>query len=147
MKYVFNKGRYAVAFEIKLNGKERKVVFDRRRVFLDTGNVATTGVTEVDDKVYDILLENKRFKQLIESGEFELTEASALETQEKANEALAAENAKLKEALEKAKEKATSKEIKAELKAKDDEIASLKAQLESLSKAAGEKAPEGNDGF
>ena len=125
MKYVFNKGRYAVAFEIKLNDKERKVIFDRRRVFLDTGNIATTGVTEVDDKVYDILLENKRFKQLIDSGEFELTEASALETQEKA----------------------TPKEIKAELKAKDDEIASLKAQLESLSKAAGEKAPEGNDGF
>lgn len=136
MKYVFNKGRYAQAFEIVVNGRERKVEFDRRRLFRDTGNVATTGITLVEDDVYDILLENKRFKALIDSGEFELTEETQLEASDKVNEALKAENEKLKKELKEAKKESkkesSDKEIKKQMKEKDDEISSLKAQLEAL---------------
>lgn len=132
MKYVFNKGRYAQAFEIVVNGRERKVEFDRRRLFRDTGNVATTGITPVEDDIYDILLENKRFKALIDSGEFELTEESQLEASDKVNEALKAENEKLKKELKEAKKESSDKEIKKQMKEKDDEISSLKAQLEAL---------------
>ena len=132
MKYVFNKGRYAQAFEIVVNGRERKVEFDRRRLFRDTGNVATTGITPVEDDIYDILLENKRFKALIDSGEFELTEESQLEASDKVNEALKAENEKLKKELKEAKKDSSDKEIKKQMKEKDDEISSLKAQLEAL---------------
>ena len=132
MKYVFNKGRYAQAFEIVVNGRERKVEFDRRRLFRDTGNVAVTGITPVEDDIYDILLENKRFKALIDSGEFELTEESQIEASEKVNEALKAENEKLKKELKEAKKESSAKEVKKQMKEKDDEISSLKAQLEAL---------------
>lgn len=132
MKYVFNKGRYAQAFEIVVNGRERKVEFDRRRLFRDTGNVAVTGITPVEDDIYDILLENKRFKALIDSGEFELTEESQIEASEKVNESLKAENEKLKKELKEAKKESSDKEIKKQMKEKDDEISSLKAQLEAL---------------
>ena len=145
MKYVFNKGRYAQAFEIVVNGRERKVEFDRRRLFRDTGNVAVTGITPVEDDIYDILLENKRFKALIDSGEFELTEESQLETSEKVNEALKAENEKLKKELEKAKKETSDKEVKKQMKAKDDEISSLKAQLEALT--ADKKEDADTEGF
>ena len=132
MKYVFNKGRYAQAFETVVNGRERKVEFDRRRLFRDTGNVAVTGITPVEDDIYDILLENKRFKALIDSKEFELTEESQIEASDKVNEALKAENEKLKKELEEAKKEPSAKEVKKQMKEKDDEISSLKAQLEAL---------------
>ena len=126
MKYVFNKGRYAQAFEIVVNGRERKVEFDRRRLFRDTGNVAVTGITPVEDDIYDILLENKRFKALIDSGEFELTEESQIEASEKVNESLKAENEKLKKELKEAKKESSDKEIKKQMKEKSYRIILLK---------------------
>lgn len=135
MKYVINKGRYAIAFEVEVNGKKRKVEFDKRRYYRDTGNLATNGITPVDDDVYAILLENKQFEERIESKELELTDEPQLDSGEE-NVALKKENAKLKAELEKAKkteEKADDKQ-KEIVEAKDKEIASLKAQLEKLSK-------------
>src|SRR5574344_1786805 len=122
MKYVFNKGRYALSFAIKVKGQEKKVAFDRKRIYLDTGNVATSGITEVEDDIYEILLENKRFKELIESGEFELTEASKVEATEKVNEELEKENEELKKKLKKAEKGEDKKEAEKAMKAKDDEI-------------------------
>lgn len=118
MKYVYNKGRYAQSFTISVQGKERKIAFDRRRFYFDTGNIATTGITEVEDNIYEILLENKRFSKLIAEGEFELTEASKLNASERINEELKKENKELK------------KEVEEIIKEKE----SLKAQLEILSK-------------
>lgn len=150
MKYVFNKGRYALAFEVTINGKERRLEFDRKRLYLDTGNVATSGITPVEDDVYDILLGNKRFKALIDSGELELTEESELATKDKEAEALKAENEQLKKELKEAKKASSDKESKKELAAKDKEISALKAQLEALTKdketPAASEASE-TDGF
>lgn len=150
MKYVFNKGRYALAFEVTINGKERRLEFDRKRLYLDTGNVATSGITPVEDDVYDILLGNKRFKALIDSGELELTEESELATKDKEAEALKAENEQLKKELKEAKKASSDKESKEELAAKDKEISALKAQLEALTKdketPAASEASE-TDGF
>jgi predicted RNase H-like nuclease (RuvC/YqgF family) len=131
MKYVFNKGRYAVAFDIQYKGLPRSFTFDRRRVYLDTGNIATTGITEVEDEVYELLLKNARFKELIDLKEFELVDSPKLN--DSADDALKAENEKLKKELAEAKKKDNSKTSK-EIKAKDDEIASLKAQLNALTK-------------
>ena len=151
MKYVFNKGRYALSFEIKVKGQEKKVAFDRKRIYLDTGNVATSGITEVEDDIYEILLENKRFKKLIESGEFELTEASKVEATEKVNEELEKENEELKKKLKKAEKgedkKEAEKEAEKAMKAKDDEINSLKAQLEALTKKGSADTDSGTEGF
>ena len=145
MKYVLNKGRYAIAFEIVVNGKERKIEIDKRRIFRDTGNVATTGITAVEDDVYEVLLTNKRFKKLLESEELELTEESKIETSEKVNESLKAENEQLKKELEEAKKGNSNKKAKEELKEKEEEIASLKSQLEALTKD--KKAETDTDGF
>lgn len=133
MKYIQNNGRYAIAFTIVKNGRDVKVELDRKRIFRDTGNIATTGITEVDDDVYEELSKIKRFANMIKSKELELTEASKIETAETKMTALEKENAELKAQLE-ANPKAK------ELKEKDKEIADLKAQLEALSKK--EDAPE-----
>ena len=144
MKYVYNKGRYALSFDVKVKGRRLAVVLDRKRVFMDTGNIATTGVTEVAEDVYSVLSENLRFKKLIASGELELTEAPS-KVSDSDSEALKAENKKLKEALKKAEANSTNKEAKATIKAKDEEIKTLKAQIEALTE--GKKAESETEGF
>lgn len=138
MKYVSNTGRYGVAFEVTFNGRPMKVEFDRKRVFLDTGNIATSGITTVEDELYDVLLTNKRFKKMIDEGELKLVDEKALKGTSEELDILKAENEALKAQLEKAGNKNDTakedKETKKELKAKYDEIKSLKAQLEALTK-------------
>lgn len=149
MKYVSNTGRYGVAFEVTFNGRPMKVEFDRKRLFLDTGNIATSGITSVEDELYDVLLTNKRFKKMIAEGELKLVDEKDLKGTSEELDVLKAENEALKAQLEKAgKEGNTAKadkETKKELKAKDDEIKSLKAQLEALTKD--KKAETDTDGF
>lgn len=149
MKYISNTGRYGVAFEVTFNGRPTTVEFDRKRVFLDTGNIATSGITTVEDELYDVLLTNKRFKKMIGEGELTLVDEKALKGTSEELDVLKAENEALKAQLEKAgKEGNTAradKETKKVLKAKDDEIKSLKAQLEALTKD--KKAEADTDGF
>lgn len=147
MKYVFNKGRYAQSFAITVNNREKKVAFDRRRIYLDTGNIATSGITEVEDNIYDLLLKNKRFKALIDSKEFELIDEKELKASTPAtDEALVKENKKL---VKEAKEAVKAKEAaEAQLSAKDDEINTLKAQLEALTKKESKtEADKETEGF
>ena len=144
MKYIQNNGRYALAFEIVKDNRNVKINFDRKRVYLDTGNIATTGITAVDDEDYAKLCELKRFNKLLETKEFELTDVTKIETAEtKVKE--------LEEELEKAKKKSTPADVKKQLDAKDKEISNLKAQLESLTKAdtgkAGEAKKDETEGF
>lgn len=138
MKYVSNTGRYGVAFEVTFNGRPMTVDFDRKRVFLDTGNIATSGITKVEDELYDVLLTNKRFKKMIDEGELKLVEEKDLKGTSEELDVLKAENEALKAQLEKAGKEGNTvkadKETKKELKAKDDEIKSLKAQIEDLTK-------------
>lgn len=149
MKYVSNTGRYGVAFEVIFNGKPMKVEFDRKRMYLDTGNIATSGTTSVEDELYKVLLTNKRFKKMIDEGELKLVDEKDLKGTSEELDVLKAENEALKVQLEKAgKEGNTAKadkETKKELKAKDDEIKSLKAQIEALTKD--KEAETDTDGF
>ena len=138
MKYVLNKGRYALAFEIVKDNRRVKIEFDKKRIFMDTGNIATTGITPVEDEDYEKLCEFKRFKQLFETGEFELTDVTKIETAETKVKELEEANRKLEEELKKAKDNTPAK-TKKQLEDKDKEILNLKAQLEALSK--GDKAP------
>lgn len=142
MKYIQNNGRYALAFEIVKDNRNVKINFDRKRVYLDTGNIATTGITAVDDKDYAKLCELKRFNKLLETKEFELTDVTKIETAETKVKELEEANKKLEEELEKAKKKSTPADVKKQLDAKDKEISNLKAQLESLTKADTGKAEE-----
>ena len=144
MKYIFNSGRYAYTYEIQRKGKPVNVTLDRRRIYTDTGNIATSGVTELSDEDFELLSKNRRFAKDLENGLLSLTEPSQLETAESKAKALEAENKELKSKLEKA-EKAgkggKNAEAEKQLKEKDKEIKSLKAQLEAYNKK------DGTEGF
>lgn len=149
MKYIANNGRYGVAFEVTFNNRPMKIEFDRKRVFLDTGNIATSGITTVEDNLYEVLLTNKRFKKMIDEGELKLVDEKALKGTSEELDVLKAENEALKSQLKEVEKKNNKpkedKETNKELKAKEAEIKSLKAQLEALTK---DKKVETNvDGF
>lgn len=134
MKYIQNNGRYAYSFEVIVKDRAKKIVLDRRRIYLDTGNVATTGITEIEEEVLEALKGNAKFNAFMQSGELELTEPSELETTEKKAEALEAENKELRKKLEEAEKGNKDKDIESALEEKDKQITSLKAKLEALSK-------------
>ena len=141
-----NTGRYALAFTIHKNGKDVVIEFDRRRLYLDTGNVATSGITEVSDEDFELLKKNKQFVKAMETETFSEVTAEELAYTAADSEALAAKDAEIAALkAELGKKAPTKKELKEKdeaLAAKDEEINTLKAQLEALSKDKDE-----SDGF
>ena len=141
-----NTGRYALAFTIHKNGKDVVIEFDRRRLYLDTGNVATSGITEVSDEDFELLKKNKQFVKAMETETFSEVTAEELAYTAADSEALAAKDAEIAALkAELGKKAPTKKELKEKdeaLAAKDKEINTLKAQLEALSKGKDE-----TDGF
>lgn len=146
-----NTGRYALAFTINKNGKDVVVEFDRRRLYLDTGNVATSGITEVSDEDFELLKKNKQFVKALETETFSEVTAEELASTAADSEALVAKDAEIAALkAELAKKAPTKKELKEKdeaLAAKDEEINTLKAQLEALSKGKDEAAASETDGF
>lgn len=146
-----NTGRYALAFTINKNGKDVVVEFDRRRLYLDTGNVATSGITEVSDEDFKLLKKNKQFVKALETETFSEVTAEELASTTADSEALAAKDAEIAALKAELDKKApTKKELKEKdeaLAAKDEEINTLKAQLEALSKNKDEAAASETDGF
>ena len=146
-----NTGRYALAFTINKNGKEVNIEFDRRRLYLDTGNVATSGITEVSDEDFELLKKNKQFVKALETETFSEVTAEELASTTADSEALAAKDAEIAalkaELAKKAPAKKELKEKDEALAAKDEEINTLKAQLEALSKDKDEAAASETDGF
>ena len=146
-----NTGRYALAFTIHKNGKDVVIEFDRRRLYLDTGNVATSGITEVSDEDFELLKKNKQFVKALETETFSEVTAEELASTTADSEALAAKDAEIAALkAELGKKAPTKKELKEKdeaLAAKDEEINTLKAQLEALSKDKDESAASETDGF
>lgn len=146
-----NTGRYALAFTIHKNGKDVVVEFDRRRLYLDTGNVATSGITEVSDEDFELLKKNKQFVKALETETFSEVTAEELASTAVDSEALVAKDAEIAALkAELAKKAPTKKELKEKdeaLAAKDEEINTLKAQLEALSKGKDEATASETDGF
>ena len=146
-----NTGRYALAFTIHKNGKDVVIEFDRRRLYLDTGNVATSGITEVSDEDFELLKKNKQFVKAMETETFSEVTAEELASTAVDSEALAAKDAEIAALKAELDKKApTKKELKEKdeaLAAKDEEINTLKAQLEALSKDKDETAASETDGF
>ena len=146
-----NTGRYALAFTIHKNGKDVAVEFDRRRLYLDTGNVATSGITEVSDEDFELLKKNKQFVKALETETFSEVTAEELAYTTADSETLAAKDAEIAalkaELAKKAPAKKELKEKDEALAAKDEEINTLKAQLEALSKGKDEATASETDGF
>ena len=130
-------------------------------MYNDTGNIATTGVTAIEDDDYKLLEELPIFKKRFADKSCALSlidEEQAMGKPDPQASKLAEENKKLKEELKKAKDEAKKAGGDTEaVKKLEDENASLKAQLEALTKkneapaeastkASDEKADE-DEGF
>ena len=137
MKYIQNAGRYALSFDIVKNGLKKTIVLDRRRLYNDTGSVATTGITAIEDDDFKLLSELEIFKKRFADKSCALSlideeqamgnsdpQASKLAEE---NKKLAEKNKKLEEAMKKSKDAKAMKDLV-------DERDSLKAQLEALQK-------------
>jgi hypothetical protein len=158
MKYILNTGRYALSFEIEKGGLKKTIILERRRLYNDTGNIATTGVTAIEDDDYKLLEELPIFKKRFADKSCALSlidEEQAMGKPDPQASKLAEENKKLKEDLKKAKEEAKKAGGDTEaVKKLEDENATLKAQLEALTKgkkgapakASDDKADE-DEGF
>ena len=134
MTYVKNNSKYALSFKVEKDGKETRFSFDCKRIYQDTGNIATTGVTPIDENDYDFLYKNcKQFQKHVDSGELEKTKESGATTVANKMDSLEKENKILKQQLaEKTKEASTA--TSEELDSVKAENESLKAQLEALKK-------------
>ena len=137
MKYILNTARYAIAFTIIKKDRPLKISLDKRRLYMDTGNVATTGITPVEEADIEELKKQSRFNKMLEKGELTIMEEHEIKSPEENKiSKLEEENQKLKEQLKEAEKggKGSSKKDKEAMKALEDENASLKAKLEALSK-------------
>ena len=116
MKYIKNNLDYAVSFSVMDGTKERKFEFDCRRIYSDTGNVATTGVTAMEDADLDYLYKNcKQFKSFFDRGDLSKTSKEGANAVANKIDELTRENEKLKEQLAQ-KQKEASGEKTAERK-------------------------------
>lgn len=156
MKYIKNNSDKDLLFKAKKGNLEVDFVFSCFTVFTDTGNVASTGVTEISELDYDLLLTgNRMFKSFVDKGIF--TESKKDVTPKAADTMIAMqkENEKLKkdllraqkeaeEATKKVKEAAENVDSK-DLKKLKEENKSLKQQLEALAKQS--KVETSTEGF
>lgn len=150
MKYIKNNLDYAVSFSVMDGTKENKFEFDCQRIYSDTGNVASTGITAMEDADFDYLYKNcKQFKAFFDEGKLSKTSKEGANAVASVVETQAKEIAELKEKLAKKTEEASGEktaELEAVNKAQADEISDLKKQLEALKKGKkgknkGDEAP------
>lgn len=151
MKYVLNTARYAIAFTIVKNDRPFKISLDKRRLYMDTGNVATTGITPVEEADIEELKKQKRFNDMLEKGELTIMEEHEIKSPEENKiSKLEDENKELRNKLAKA-ENADVKKVEEERKALEDENKKLKEQLEALGgkkgKGKDKEEPKATDGF
>ena len=152
MKYILNTGRYARGFTIeKPNGnlkREVKITLDRRRLYTDTGNVATTGITAISDEDFELLQKNEAFVSMFKdpaTGLSLVDESMVTGEVDKRASDLEEENKKLRAELEEARKSVEeNKDAKAVKKIKD-ENAKLKAQLEALTAKKSDEKEEKSD--
>ena len=135
MKYFKNNKSYALAFRKGEGVNGELFEFDCLRVYTDTGNIATTGITQVSEEDLEELKKNKMFLRALEDKELEEVDEKEVRSDADKVKAKDEEIKALKAQLKKAEGGEAVEELekaKKENKAKDDEIKSLKAQLEGL---------------
>ena len=136
MLYIKNNRDYACTLKIGSGSAERTFTFDCKRIYQDTGNIATTGVTPIDEADFEMLYKDcKQFRALVDKGDFVKTKKSGATEAANQMDALAKENEQLKKQLEE-KTKEASLASSKELEEAKAENTKLKAQLEALAKDA-----------
>ena len=142
---VRNTGRYSFTFRYTdEKGKEKKIEFDRRRYFRDTGNIASTGITELSEEIHNQLMKDPRYKKLMDTEVFAVVTEEDLVIDNDSKALLEAKDKEIEELKKKLEEKPDpDEETKKALEEKDNEINSLKAKLEAIGKDDDTKATEG----
>ena len=133
MKYIKNNGRYDFSFTLFEGSKRQKVTFVRERVYMDTGNIAVSGITSVEDDLFKELSTIKQFRAMLDKGTFEVVDPSKFAKKEDDKDK------EIKELKDKLAE-LNPAETERALAEKDKEIESLKAQLEAKGKKGDETA-------
>lgn len=135
MKYFKNTKDYALSFRKGdvVNGE--LVDFDCLRVYRDTGNIATTGITAISEEDLAELEKNHMFKRALKDGELIEVAESEVKT---GDDKLKEKEAEIKELKQQLKEADKGGAVE-KLKKAEEENASLKAQLEALKKANKDK--------
>lgn len=147
MLYIKNNRDYACTLKVGSGSAERTFTFDCKRIYQDTGNIATTGVTPIDEADFEMLYRDcKQFKALVDRGDFSKTKKSGVTEAANQMDALAKENELLKKQLEE-KTKEASLASSKELEEAKVENAKLKAQLEALAKDADKGEVDDKDSF
>lgn len=128
MKYFKNNKSYALAFRKGEGVNGELFEFDCLRVYTDTGNIATTGITKVSEEDLEELKKNKMFLRALEDKELE--EIDEKEVRSDADKVKAKDD-EIK-ALKAQLKKAEGGKAVEELEQTKKENESLKAQLEAL---------------
>jgi hypothetical protein len=141
MKYFKNNKSYALSFRKGEGINGELVEFDCLRVYTDTGNIATTGITKVSEEDLEELKKNKMFLRALKDKELEEVDEKEIKSDADKVKAKDEEIKALKEQLKKAEGGKAVKEL--EQAKKENE--SLKAQLEALKNQKAEDKDEGED--
>lgn len=156
MKYIKNNSDKDLLFKAKKGNLEVEFVFPCFTVFTDTGNVASTGVTEISESDYNLLLtDNRMFKSFVDKGIFTESKKDVTPKAADTMKAMQKENEKLKKDLQKAKkevEEAVNKAKEAAGNGESEDLKELKKENESLKKqlealAAQSKTETSTEGF
>lgn len=132
--FIRNTGTYALTFNFPIRGTDRKFTFDCLRIYTDTGNIATSGITEISEADYQELLTKCRvFKDHVDKGILVLTDNPKVTRETVQIDNLVKENTNLKTQLKAGKKESVKNNTEKATLKKENE--SLKAQLESLKKS------------
>lgn len=141
MKYIKNTLDYSVKFKVRKDNKDVEFVFDCFRVYTDTGNVITSGVTPIADEDYDWLYKSvPQFTKFVDSGLLVNSKKSSANSVASKIDDLSKENEALKKQLAETKKQLGTGETEETKKLKETNskqeavISNLKAQLEALTK-------------
>lgn len=142
MVYIKNNKKYACSFKVVKDGERTVFTFDCLRRYTDTGNLLTSGVTELKEKDYDWLYSNcRQFKDFIDRGVFVKQKTNGLA---KAEDKVAAQEKRIAELEQQLAEK--TKEASAAtneaLEKLQEENNTLKKQLEALGRKPASKGKE-----
>lgn len=145
MVYIKNNKKYSCSFKVDKDGERTVFTFDCLRRYTDTGNLLTSGVTELKEKDYDWLYSNcRQFKDFIDRGVFVKQKTNGLA---KAEDKVAAQEKKISEleTLLAKKTKEASAATNDTIDKLENENRTLKKELEALRNKVKENSNKNED--
>lgn len=140
MVYIKNNKKYSCSFTVNKDGKRTVFTFDCLRRYTDTGNLFTSGVTELSEKDFNWLYSNsKQFKDYVDRGVFVKQKTNGLA---RAEDKVASQEKRIAEleGLLAEKTKEASAATNDTIDKLENENRTLKEELEAIRKKARENS-------